>query len=241
VAEIYPCRCVVEEDLHPGPLTPPPRELRHLQTVRRLKSGDPVMVLNGRGQSARATLEETGDLLVSEVSRVEPAFPQITLLVGALKQSAWDELLRHATALEVRHLVRVQCDHSVADLKSERAAKKIKRWRDCMIEACKQSANPWLPDLSVCGSVTEALKLSASIPEQWMAGWAGSPRPLSEAAAGLGSNHVAVWVGPEGDFSETETDALLGAGVKPVSLGERILRSETAAFTLLAVLRHRQS
>ncbi len=234
-------RCFVDNpDLQIGWVSLSKEEGRHLGRVRRIGAGDRVSVLSGRGRVGLGclSLQDRDDVRVEiqEVLEIPPARPEITLVIGALKQSAWDEFLKHAVELGVNRIVRVQSDHAVSDVKADKEIRKMQRWRECMIEACKQSANPWLPALQLAGSVAEAMKLLSGVGLQVLASLEGNPQTLPEVLPKDLPDHLVLWIGPEVDFSAAEIKTISSAAL-PISLGSRILRAETAALALLSHLR----
>lgn len=232
-------RCFVEGRLEVGRLDVPPEEARHLARVRRIGPGEEVTVLNGRGRLGEAVVETVGKReLRLEVRRVRetgaPTCPLI-LAVGALKQSAWDELLVHAVELGVTKLLRVSCVHAVSDPGGDRLEAKGRRWRERMIQACKQSVNPWLPVVETVESVDAAVAALSGVNWQVLADLAATEPMWRVPAPGEGA--AAVWVGPEGDFTGEERQKIVAGGAFRVRLGPRILRAETAALSLVAALR----
>lgn len=237
-------RCFADfEDPPPEELLLSPEEGLHLTRVRRVGVGSPVSVLNGRGGVASGTVQRVDRrevcLRLIRSERIPPPTPDITLMTGALKQSAWDELLKHAVELGVNRIIRVQCGRSVAEMKSDREAKKRHRWNDCLVEACKQSGNPWLPILELADDVEDALQKVSDPDLQILAGLEGEAVPLSEALPAVLPSRTVLWVGPEGDFTSEEQSIIRAGGATAVSLGDRILRAETAALALVSTLRLR--
>jgi 16S rRNA (uracil1498-N3)-methyltransferase len=154
-----------------------------------------------------------------------------------------DWIVQKATELGVRRLVPVQADRSVPQLgNAGDAARRVARWRLLAIEAMKQCGSAWLPEigmpLDVEGALgaggAEGLALVGSFepaarhPRQWFEAW--------RVERGEPAREVAVWVGPEGDYTPAERAALRAAGVRPITLGPLVLRSETAAVYCLSVL-----
>jgi len=229
-------RCWVEEELSARTIALSAAEQRHLQKVRRVRAGDPVCVLNGRGALGTGRLGQDGYVEVTQVETLPPPRPEISLYMGALKQSAWEEVLRHATELGVSRIVRVETAHAVSRLEGK-SEKKSARWYELLVEACKQSANPWLPELSLMSSVSQAVQDAGLSPDGWVACLREGATPLSEALMEKLPGSMAVWIGPEGDFTDAEVEQILGTGAVPVSLGPRVLRAETAALSLLSCLR----
>lgn len=240
-------RCFAEaERLSPGPWRLDENESRHLAQVRRATPGTCVRVLNGRGFVASAVLQRVDkkgvELEIGEVREVPAPSPHITLAMAGLKQSAWDEVLRHAVELGINQLLWVSTRHGVAEVEPLRAEGKLARWRDRMVQACKQSANPWLPGTGIAGSVGEALRLCPPGALHLLASIKHAPRQaLSSLLRDTPGTPRVLWIGPEGDFTPDEENTLLVAGAHPVSLGPRILRAETAALALAAHLRLSES
>ena len=229
-------RCWTEDEMSVGGLTLEPSERRHLEKVRRVRIGESVGVLNGRGQMGKAILLADGEVELREVKQHPEPSPKLSLYIGALKQRAWEDVLRHSTELGVSRIVRVESTHAVSKIEAK-ADKKRSRWRELLIEACKQSANPWIPELELASSVAEACS-DPDLPEK------GFVAQLGADASSLGQvlsddlpESLAVWIGPEGDFTSTEYTSIRDAGMIPVTLGERVLRGETAALSLLSLLR----
>ncbi len=216
-------------------------EGRHLSRVRRIGEGSDVSVLNGCGEVGLAKVSSVDrdqvGLEIAEVLTFAAPEPKLTLLMGALKQTAWDELLKHAVELGVNRILRIQSDHAVSEVSADKLEKKAQRWRECMIEACKQSGNPWCPSLDFAQSVTEACGDVKGISCQFFAGLMEDARPLSDCLQADAVGEICLWVGPEGDFSDREYECIQAGGAKQISLGPRILRAETAALALLARLR----
>jgi len=235
-------RCFADvERLEPGEVPLSPEESRHLSQARRAGVGAEVMVLNGRGDRGRGELircdKKAAAVRIDSVERCAPSQPGLSLYAGGLKQAAWDEVLRYAGELGVDRLVWLQSDHAVAELKKDRVEEKRARWRDKLIQSLKQCGNPFLPELAVCFSVEESLAELVGEGVRLVAALRGEPAPIGEALAGRGDGDLRVWIGPEGDFSERENGLFAAAGVRPVSLGPRILRAETAVLATAAVLR----
>lgn len=218
-------------------------EGRHLTRVRRVGVGSSVTVLNGMGSIAMGVVKEIDRDRVTvgleKIKILTPVQPEILLVIAGLKQSAWDDVLRHSVELGVNQLLRVQTEHSVAEVHTDKERKKRQRWREIMIEAVKQSGNAWLPELKLCNSVQEALEQIPESTIQLLAGMEGEPTPVDKVLSQDFPSSIAIWIGPEGDFSSGEREIIKQKGAKLISLGYRVLRAETAALSLLSYLRLR--
>ncbi len=237
---VSPFRCFVDQPLNPGPLELLAEESLHLARVRRVGLQAEVTVLNGQGQLGQAKVtvldKRSVELQVEQVLQLDQPAAELILAVGALKPAAWEEMMVHAVELGVSRLIRVETMHAVSGWEPEREEGKIRRWREKMIQACKQSANPWLPELTGSRSLSEAVETLPDAATHLLADMTTSQR-MNEAVRNP-SGDVVVWVGPEGDFTAEERAFLRDrVGAIPVSLGPRILRSETAALAMVAALR----
>jgi 16S rRNA (uracil1498-N3)-methyltransferase len=238
---IHTCRCFVDGgSLEPGGLELSADEARHVTKVRRMGVGSPVAVLNGRGELAAAVITGVGknhcQIEIESVQVFSRPELEVTLVIGGLKQSAWDEMLLHAVELGVGRIIRVQSEHAVSDIGGKADAKTAK-WRDRMIQACKQCTNPWLPSVYLAANVAEVSEWMTGPVHHLLASLGEGARPVGQTRIPA-TGEVACWIGPEGDFSEVEQQEIVARfGADRISLGPRILRAETAALALLSSLR----
>ena len=229
----------------PGQLRLTGDEARHCAQVTRHRAGDLVVVFDGVGRKAEARIEVLGktEVLLTTLktwSVPMPARP-MTLVQAVTKGETFDWILEKAVELGVQRIVPVLSERSIVRLDAGEATKKHQKWQRLVLESCKQCGQAWLPELTMPCSMAAALelvgvaetKLVASLDPQ-----AQTLRPLLKAwPAGVSASaRVAVAIGPEGDFSESEHQKFIGAGWLPWSLGGLVLRSETAAVCALSIL-----
>jgi len=201
-------------------------EAHHLM-VRRCASGDRVEGLLP-GYRVELRLERRGDVWYGweESRRSDRGSPvRLTLLAGVLKEDAWDALLRMATEVGVSRVIPLLCVRSVPRLGGERLSARRERWRRIVGEATKQCGAPEPPEIAPPRSV-EDLEEGALPPDRFAAFLSGDARPLPGEVFG---DEVALAIGPEGDFSPEEGEALCRRAFRPISLGGRVLRAPTAA------------
>jgi 16S rRNA (uracil1498-N3)-methyltransferase len=230
---------VIEGDL----LTLDARESHHLVRVLRAKRGDGVVVLDGCGQRyvgsiLRADAKAVG-VAVATVESARPPACRVTLLQSIPKGKTMDLILRMATEIGVSTVQPVFTDQGEVQIKGERLASKVEKWRTTMIEACKQCGVSYLPELAAPVALRDWL--AAYRPGAGSLGAVASledgSRPLGVALKEAGAvKEIVVAVGPEGDFTAAEYAALRGAGFQAVRLGANVLRSETAAAYILSVV-----
>ncbi|HUI09912.1 MAG TPA: 16S rRNA (uracil(1498)-N(3))-methyltransferase [Bacteroidota bacterium] len=226
----------------PPAITPPTltidgEEFSHLTHVMRLREGDALRVVDGEGHAYDAVLETIGRRearcrISAAHDRLHEPSLDLTLAAGMLKNpSRFDYLVEKSVELGVSRIIPLLTERTIP------RQGKTERWQKLCVAAMKQSGRCVLPRverphlfgdfLTACSA---ALKL---IPHQEAA------RPFDAALIG-DSGGVALCIGPEGGFSNAEIDAARGAGFRPVSLGTRRLRAETAAVAACALVMARE-
>ena len=216
-------------------------EARHLVTVLRIKQGETVRLLDGEGREGLftvQTVEKRHVTLVPEkiISHDRPA-GRATLAVGYGRGIRRGWLLEKAVELEAAGIWFWQADRSQGKVPEESK----ETWLAQMTAGAKQSNNPWLPGLrTLPGGVAELAAASKDFDKTFIL-WEGdtkgatlSMRDLSPGEGTPGRNTLFV-LGPEGGFTEREIAALTAASCIPVSLGNRVLRWETAAVLCLGL------
>ncbi len=227
--------CFFCKDLKCGTVVLEPDESRHAARVLRLRRGDGIELLDGCGGSASACISGISprcDEVACEVSSVErhPRPPvSIRLFIAPPKGKNMELVLKCATELGVERVSPVLCRYGVSKPEDGKEG-----WLKTCIAACKQSRNPWLPRIDGMSGFSAALAASDEYPFMGMVpngrqDWPGLP---AEARAGK----VALWIGPEGGFSEDETGALLARGAYALTVGHHVMRVETAVPALLGAV-----
>lgn len=218
-------------------------EARHLRDVLRLKIGDEVYVFNGAGREFRCTVVDTkrDSAELQIVSEVEPAKPesqlQLKLCVALLKGEKFDLVVQKATELGVSTIVPLITRYADIQLRDESDAnKRVARWQRIALEAAKQSGRAFVPEVSTPVAFdsflagTKGAELCLMFSERGGSG-------LSEIG-GSALKSVTAIVGSEGGWSDEEIEHSRAQNVRVVTLGGRILRAETAAIAVTALLQH---
>lgn len=211
---------------------------RHLVRVLRLAVGDEVVVFNGVGEEADASLvrvEAAFAELILGTRRQRPASPtQIVLLQAVAKGDRMDLILQKTTELGVAQIWPVITSRSVVRLNAETAAGKQKRWQTIVQEAARQCGRADVPFVQTPLPLSEALAASTTLRRFVL--WEGERGQPLVSSVSPSETSVALLVGPEGGLSETEVAQASEADFEPVSLGPRILRTETAAIVAVALV-----
>jgi len=213
----------------------------HLARVLRLEVGDVLEVFDGEGgeYSGRIEAMRKGEVHVALGPRREGRTEsplRLTLAQGISRGERMDWVVQKAVELGVTRIVPVLTERSVVRLDAEQARSKQRHWHGIAVSACEQSGRNRLPHI----------ELPQPLPAFFATLGAGPLRVLAnpQAHAGLAqlpasAGDVLVLIGPEGGLADAESQAALEHGFHAVRLGPRVLRTETAAVALLALLQQR--
>lgn len=231
-----------------GAITLSPAESHHLVRVRRARSGDPVEVIDAHGRRAAGTLRladgKSAQITLETVEQLPPTPWHLTLAQALPKGKTMDAVVQRATELGADHLAPLFSRHSEVDLDPRRAAQKTEKWHQIALESAKQCGNPYLPTITEPSPLTTflsqlppgGLRLVAALqPGTTTIGQALREAP-DRTTGDAGPLPVTLLVGPEGDFSAEEYALIAAADFRPVTLGPRVLRVETAACAFLAIV-----
>lgn len=214
---------------------------RHAQVLR-LQPGDALTLFNGEGGEWRAEVGRMGrsDVQVRVISHqpVERELPvHVTLALGMPANERMDTLVEKATELGVAALQPLICERSVLRMKGERADKKVGHWQGVAHAASEQSGRTRVPVVHPVMSLPEWLR---GLPPQPEAGrWVLSLQDDAQswpAATRADLPHALFLSGPEGGLTGAEEALARSMAFRPVSLGPRVLRADTAPLAALAVL-----
>ena len=214
----------------------PEATYHHAIRVRRLRIGDALTLFSGDGHEALARLvsirRDRADALIEQVIDFDRESPlQVSLLQGISSGDRMDYTLQKAAELGIRSIIPVASDRSQR-IAAPRAAKRATHWREVVISACEQSGRNRIPDVADVSTLADALASTTAATRLLLSTDDGAR--LREMPQPSGS--IALLAGPEGGLSADEEVLAKQAGFTPVSLGPRILRTETAAVAALAAM-----
>ena len=215
---------------------------RHMVAVLRLTEGDQVILADGRGREVVATIQEISrDSLRAELGTELPATErggiQITLYQGLPKGDKVDLILQKATELGVDEIVLFAATRSVPRLDRDRRDNRLVRWQRIVTEAARQSGRDSIPCIAFADTLGEALQRQEHSVKLLL--WeVERQQRLKALLQGEKPVSAAFVVGPEGGLTPEEADLAASRGYQPVTLGRRILRTETAGLALLAILQY---
>jgi 16S rRNA (uracil1498-N3)-methyltransferase len=209
---------------------------QHVAKSLRLKAGDSLMVFDGRGGEYEATIQRIDRDRVDvklgafhETGR-EPRLA-LGLVQGLPEADKMDWIIQKSTELGIGWIQPVTCERSVVRLSGERAARREAHWRRVAIAASEQCGRAHIPEVRPTLGFMSWLAMPAET-TRWMLDPAAAPLTAQPGAPSA----LEMVVGPEGGFSEREHELLVARGALGVSLGPRVLRTETAPLAALAAI-----
>ena len=220
-------------------------DVNHIKNVLRIRQGEEMLVSDGTGRDYLCQAEEIAGLEVTvrileteEEGRELPS--RIWLFQGLPKSDKMEFIIQKAVELGASAVVPVATKNAVVRLDEKKAQAKKKRWQAIAESAAKQSKRSRIPQVEPVMTLKEAFSFVHDrefglclIPYEQEKGMDAMKQALEKTAPG---QKIAVFIGPEGGFDEGEIRQALEMGVCPVSLGSRILRTETAGLAILSVL-----
>jgi 16S rRNA (uracil1498-N3)-methyltransferase len=209
----------------------------HLTRVLRLKTGDDLVVFNGEGGEYQATVESAERRSVSirigkfVVRSVESPL-ELILVQGVSRGERMDFAVQKAVELGVSRIVPVLTERTVVNIKGERQQRRRDHWQSVANSACEQCGRTIVPEVSPVLSLQDWFNTSNEgtrfvLHHRAESGMIGSLNPQGP---------ISLLVGPEGGLSSSEIELAVSVGYFPLSLGPRILRTESAAVAALSVM-----
>ena len=219
------------------------QDLSHMKNVLRMRPGETVKVSDGAGKAYLCSIEgyEEGraKLKIEQVSRSDAELPsRILLFQGLPKGGKMEMIVQKAVELGAYSVIPFAAKRSVAKLDEKKALKKQTRWQAIAQGAAEQSGRGIVPEVHIPVTYAEALRLAGEldillIPYEQEEGRDRTAEVIGNLQPG---QSVGVFIGPEGGFEEDEVKQAEEIGAVPVTLGKRILRTETAGLAALSIL-----
>ena len=231
----------IEETAHQIHITG--TDVNHISNVLRMKQGEEVWISDGGKKEYRCAIEAFSqeEVLLHIIYAQEPDYElpsRIYLFQGLPKADKMELIIQKAVELGAYEVVPVETRRCVVKLDGKKAAKKVERWQQIAESAAKQSKRMLIPNVHQVMTFKEALNYAQSmdirlIPYELAKGMQETKEILTAIEPG---QSIGIFIGPEGGFEEKEVEAAIAEGAKPITLGRRILRTETAGLAILSVL-----
>ena len=218
-------------------------EGHHAADVQRLRPGEALILSDGRGGTASATVTAVRrgsvDLAVDVRHRADPPDPRLVVVQAIAKGDRGELAVQSMTEVGVDEIVPWAASRSVAQWRGERGAKSRERWIATAREAAKQARRAWLPAVGAECATTQVAARLARAAGAFVLHEAATDRLSTAELPATGE--IVLVVGPEGGITDAELAAFGAAGASAVRLGDPVLRTSTAGVAALSVLSVRLS
>ena len=217
-------------------------DVNHIRNVLRMKEGEKIRISDGRNKDYLCQIDEIGrDQVTARILEAEESTElpgEIWLFQGLPKSDKMELIIQKAVELGAAKIVPVATKRAVVKLDRKKEESEGKRWNAISESAAKQSKRLIIPEVTKVMTMKEACALAASfdagfIPYEKAEGMEETRRSLGAVRPGM---RIGVFIGPEGGFEEEEVALAIQSGIRPLTLGRRILRTETAGMAVLAML-----
>lgn len=215
-------------------------DAKHIKTVLRKKEGEELIVCNGEGVDYVCSIscfEENkiiADIIDKQLCQAEPPV-KIILFQGLPKADKMELIIQKCVELGIDTIVPVETERSIVKL-NKKEYKKIERWQKIAEAAAKQSGRGKIPQIGNVLTFEQALQYSKKLDKSIIPYEKEQKRNLKEFIKKFQGKSIGVFIGAEGGFSEQEIKKAIEHNVQPITLGKRILRTETAGMITVAIL-----
>ncbi|MCC8067634.1 MAG: 16S rRNA (uracil(1498)-N(3))-methyltransferase [Clostridiales bacterium] len=218
-------------------------DVNHIRNVLRISPGEQISVSDGNAVTYRCEVTQINESCVTAKimwsQEADTELPsRIVLFQGLPKADKMELIIQKAVELGVSEIVPMATCRAVVKLDAKKAEAKNKRWRAIAESAAKQAKRTIIPEVRQVMTFEEAVRYAADmdcryIPYELARGMDETRSAFGKISPG---DSIAVFIGPEGGFDEKEIELAQKAEILPITLGRRILRTETAGMAVLAVL-----
>ncbi len=233
---------VTEEQIGREFITITGADVNHIKNVLRMRPGETIRVSNQKGQDYFCKISEVGeDFVQADILETEAATTElpgkIYLFQGIPKGDRMEHVIEKAVELGVYEIIPVRMRYCVVKLDDKKQQAKLKKWQALAMAAAKQSKRSLVPNIHPVMSYKEAIAYAFQseaclIPYENENGMEGTKAALKKIR---GKESVSILIGPEGGFAPEEIEAVKSRG-EVISLGKRILRTDTAAITAMSMV-----
>jgi len=215
------------------------KEIHHIKNVLRLKKGEPLTVFDGKGNEYHGVIgslePQTVVIRVNDVRRNERLRPLLILACAVPKKGKFETIIEKATELGVDEIIPLQTRRTEVVFKPEARGKKQQRFESVAVSAAKQCGRSVIPVIHPPMNLKDALVYLKTKTSPVIPSLSGDRQPLLKVLEEFDwSRGVSFLIGPEGDFTPEEYQSAWKEGACAVTLGETVLRVETAAISSVA-------
>ena len=218
-------------------------QVHHAKNVLRLQVNEEVVIFDDKGNEYRSVLDKLSPKsMIFKVKDkknfiLNPSKIKITVACAIPKDSRMDEIIDKLTQLGAQRIIPLETERVIVKLDKHKKILRQERWKKIALNASLQSQRNTLPILEPIKKIGQLLSDSGSFDLKLIPTLTGERKPLKEILKESKSKNILVIIGPEGDFTSGELDSAKKAGCIPVSLGDLVLRVETAAVAVVSFIR----
>jgi 16S rRNA (uracil1498-N3)-methyltransferase len=239
---MYRFYCQNADFTKPAVIINDPHEIHHIKTVLRLNKGSLIRIFNAKSQQADAVIEQLSDtsirVRVQAVNEKKEECGKIILACAPPKKGKFELIIEKCTELGVDEIVPLKTKRSVVVFNEDKMRGKLSRFEAVAVNAAKQSQRMKVPQIHPMTPLPEFLKSLDPQGVHLFPTLQNSSKHVSEALlAADRQKTVTVFIGPEGDFTPDEAELAVKSGCVPVSLGDTVLKTETAAIATVALVK----
>ena len=239
-------RRIFLSDLSDEELTIGGDDAHHLAYSLRAKRGDKITAVDATGNSAVIELVdfERDKIKARRISELQPVVVEREIILADClpKQNRFETIIEKATELGVNKIAPLIAERTIVRPDDDRAAARFDRWQRIAKESAEQCARDTIPEISELRGLDDWLKEPLADDMLLLFCWESeqttTAREVLSDYRATGGGKIVVLIGPEGGFSQREVDAIKSAGGKSVTLGKRVLKTDTAAISVLAMINY---
>ncbi|NLC18435.1 MAG: 16S rRNA (uracil(1498)-N(3))-methyltransferase [Clostridiales bacterium] len=219
-------------------------DVNHIKNVLRLRQGDEIVICNGQGKDYYCIINEVSDNeVVAAIDAVKDTAAElksrIALFQGLPKKDKFELIIQKAVELGAAEIVPVMTGRVVVKLEDKKKEeKKLQRWQAIAMEAAKQSGRGIIPAVRPVHSFFDAIKALSRMELALIPYEKATDISITRELLGKIADYsrIGVFIGPEGGFEEEEIKLAMEHNIRPITLGRRILRTETAGLAILSMM-----
>jgi 16S rRNA (uracil1498-N3)-methyltransferase len=220
-----------------------PAEIHYLRDVLRLKTGVLLTVCTPSGREFISEIEAfLPDHVLLRIKKINtPEHHEnmhLTIACAIPKNVKMDDIIDKLTQLGVNRIIALVTERVIVRLNDHKKGLRLNRWRAIAKNACQQSQRSSIPDITAITTLSELLTTAADYDLKLIPTLEGERKKITQAFTDFKNpRRILILIGPEGDFTQNEVDQAKEAGCIPVSLGQRVLRVDTAAIAIAGFIR----
>ena len=213
-----------------------------MKNVLRLVQGDKIAVFDGQGTEAVGQIEKIANTEVNVfLERIEQRSRKMSTIILACaipKKAKFETIIEKTTELGVDEIIPLETKRTQVIIPKNKSAKKLSRFQTIAVNAAKQSKRTTLPCIHPAMNFSDALKMVKNVDIAFIPCLIGERTSIRKVFDTIESTpkKIMFFIGPEGDFTPQEVKAAVCAGCKPITLGQTVLKVDTAAITVIALI-----